>query len=251
MSNLNRFIEAQEKIYDIALSEIKSGNKRSHWMWYIFPQLKGIGKSEMSLLYGIEDFKEAVEYFNHPILRERLIEITTSFLDLEKQDPLSILGKPDDKKLKSCMTLFNEVFKRIGDGNNIYKAVLEKFYNGQLCRRTLQNLNNQLQIFFIKYLYKGSSILSGRKFIEIEAILITNRFGYIYKCIPTFEFHEDNLSDGDQDFYPKVGEHFYYDSKSRIEKHSMTYTEYNLNPIMYFTEMPKLDDYLNRFTLFY
>ncbi len=104
--NLNRFIDAQENIYESALNEIKRGNKSSHWMWYVFPQYKGLGYSSTSQKYAITCIEEASMYFNHPILGRRLIEITNAFLNIENKSAYEILGDPDYLKMKSCMTLF-------------------------------------------------------------------------------------------------------------------------------------------------
>src|SRR5437763_17188659 len=103
-STLKRFIDAQEKSYAIALSEIKRGRKQSHWMWYIFPQIKGLGFSETSMYYAIEDIEEAEAFFKHPVLSSRLIEISKELLKLESNNAHQILGSPDDIKLHSSMT---------------------------------------------------------------------------------------------------------------------------------------------------
>lgn len=139
MSDLNRFIKAQEGVYETALSEIKAGNKTSHWMWYISPQIRGLERSGMSYKYGIKDRKEADDYLNHPILGKRLKEISAELLKLKNSNPTAILGTPDDMKLKSCMTLFNEV---IEDETNIFNEVLQKFYYGTPDKRTKKILNN-------------------------------------------------------------------------------------------------------------
>src|SRR6186713_3261128 len=104
--NLERFIDAQEASYEIALSEIKSGRKRSHWMWYIFPQIQGLGFSDISKFYAIKDLDEAENFLNHPVLGKRLIDICNELLALPGNDANAILGSPDDLKLKSSMTLF-------------------------------------------------------------------------------------------------------------------------------------------------
>src|SRR5579885_2152596 len=106
-NNLSRFLEAQKKDFEIALHEIKKGKKTQHWMWYIFPQIKGLGFSEMSKYYAIRDKAEAQEYLNHEILGARLIEISTALLNLNTNDPVSVFGSIDSVKLKSSMTLFS------------------------------------------------------------------------------------------------------------------------------------------------
>src|SRR5690606_4454253 len=127
MIDLTRFLSAQERDYPIALSEIKSGYKRSHWMWYIFPQLEGFGRSSTSQYYGLKGFEEAIEYYKHPILGSRLKEISNAFLALDKCDPREILGRPDDRKLKRCMTLFDAVAK-VTDDESVFAEVIAKFY---------------------------------------------------------------------------------------------------------------------------
>lgn len=132
--DLNRFIKAQETSFEEALSEIKSGRKRSHWMWYIFPQYKGLGFSEKSTYYSINHLDEAKAYLNHPILGERLKFITNELLALNENNANKVFGRPDDLKLKSCMTLFATIDT---SEENIFNAVLDKFFNGQPDLKTL------------------------------------------------------------------------------------------------------------------
>ncbi|MDO4556554.1 MAG: DUF1810 domain-containing protein [Lachnospiraceae bacterium] len=124
-SNLERFIKAQERNYNTALSEIKSGYKRSHWIWYIFPQIQGLGFSEISRVYAIKDKEEAQAYINHPVLGARLIEITKALLELDSNNASEVMGYPDDLKLKSSMTLFSMV-----SDNLVFQGVLDKFFEG-------------------------------------------------------------------------------------------------------------------------
>ena len=105
-NGVERFITPSDEDYETALEEIKKGHKYSHWIWYIFPQLKGLGRSFMSEYYGIKDLKEAKEYLNHQILGQRLIEITECLSNLEINDPIEVFGSIDAVKVKSCMTLF-------------------------------------------------------------------------------------------------------------------------------------------------
>ena len=116
--NLERFINAQENSYQIALKEIKNGEKRSHWMWFIFPQIDGLGMSSISKEYSIKNHQEGKDYLNHNILGKRLIEITNALMKLENKSARSILGYPDDLKLKSSMTLF----KIISSNNDIFSG---------------------------------------------------------------------------------------------------------------------------------
>ena len=134
--NLNRFIYAQENIYEIALNEIKRGNKSSHWMWYVFPQYKGLGYSSTSQKYAITCIEEAAMYFNHPILGRRLIEITNAFLNLENKSAFEILGNPDYLKMKSCMTLFNSIQAE----SEVFSKVINKYYLGLECPKTISQI---------------------------------------------------------------------------------------------------------------
>ncbi len=131
---LNRYIEAQETDYDIALSEIKDGRKRSHWMWYIFPQIQGLGFSSTSKYYGIKSLQEAEAYLKHPVLSARLISICKALLALKSNSASQIFGSPDDLKLKSSMTLFAAV----PDANPVFQQVLDKFYRGAKDQQTLR-----------------------------------------------------------------------------------------------------------------
>ena len=132
MDKLDTFIKAQENTYDIALNEIKNGRKRSHWMWYIFPQIKGLGMSDASRFYGIDGVIEARAYLDNEILGARLREITGELLKLNENNPFDIFGTIDTIKLKSCMTLFNYV-----SDEDIFMDVLEKFYNGEIDDKTI------------------------------------------------------------------------------------------------------------------
>src|SRR5689334_5134308 len=107
--NLQRFIDAQQNDYPVALEEIKSGRKRSHWMWYIFPQIQGLGLSYTSKFYALADLNEAAAVFKHPLLGPRLMTISNELMKLETNDANAIFGKPDDRKLQSSMTLFSLV----------------------------------------------------------------------------------------------------------------------------------------------
>ncbi|WP_426091491.1 DUF1810 domain-containing protein [Flavobacterium sp. DSR3-2] len=136
-TELIRFLEAQNQVYLKALSELKKGKKDTHWMWYIFPQLKGLGSSETAHFYGIKDWNEATEYLQHPVLGQHLIEISLVVLQLEGKTASEIFGTPDDLKLRSCMTLF----ATIENANPVFAKVLEKYFNSIPDERTLQLLN--------------------------------------------------------------------------------------------------------------
>ena len=136
MADLERFLKAQEYSYDTALKEIKNGKKVSHWMWYIFPRIAGLGTSSTAMYYAIKDKKEAEEYISNPVLWNRILEISSALLSIDSSDPYEVMGYPDNRKLKSSMTLFYEV-----SGNEIFKKVLDKFYNGEEDGFTLEKLN--------------------------------------------------------------------------------------------------------------
>lgn len=137
--NLNRFVDAQRNSYSVALREIQNGAKVSHWMWYIFPQLRALGKSQMATFYGIENFKEAKMYLAHPLLGERLREISEALLTLESDDPYRVMGSIDGTKLCSSMTLFAEV-----DGyDSVFGRVIDKFYKGCKDDKTLRLLSEE------------------------------------------------------------------------------------------------------------
>lgn len=135
MEGIDRFIKAQEKSYNQALEEIKNGRKRSHWIWYIFPQLKGLGSSEISRYYAIRSRNEAEEYIKHPVLGSRLIEISNELLKLDTNNADDVMGWPDNMKLKSSMTLFALV-----SDNDVFRRVLDKFFDGEMDEFTVQNL---------------------------------------------------------------------------------------------------------------
>ena len=139
--DLDRFLEAQKISYDIALTELKGGYKRSHWMWYIFPQLKGLGYSTRAKYYGIENIEEAIMYMAHPVLSERLYEISETLLQIDNSDPYDVMGEIDGEKLCSSMTLFAEV---VGY-DSVFGRVLEKFYGGNRDINTVIILNKQYE----------------------------------------------------------------------------------------------------------
>lgn len=130
--NISRFIEAQERIYPIALRELQEGHKRSHWMWYIFPQLKGLGHSYNAKFYGISGTEMASEYLEDQILGQRLREVSAAILNLPTDDAVEVFGGIDSRKLKSSMTLFDLV-----SPNDIFAQVLDKYFNGQRDKKTL------------------------------------------------------------------------------------------------------------------
>lgn len=134
-TGLQRFIEAQNDSYDQALKEIRNGRKLTHWIWYIFPQMKGLGFSYNSEYYGITSLQEAKDYLENELLRKRLFKITESLLMHKGKDIESIMGDIDAMKLKSSMTLFDAV-----QPGSVFGEVLDEFYGGERCRRTLEKI---------------------------------------------------------------------------------------------------------------
>lgn len=124
--DLERFVAAQDGVYPTVCSELRAGAKRSHWIWFIFPQLRGLGRSPAAQRYGITSLAEAGAYLRHPVLGSRLRECATLLLAHQGRSATSILGYPDDLKVRSSMTLF----ARAGD-DAVYRAVLDAFYDGR------------------------------------------------------------------------------------------------------------------------
>ena len=137
--SLQRFIDAQQSDYETALSEIKRGRKQSHWMWYIFPQIQGLGFSSTSKLYAIRNLQEAQEYLNHPLLGKRLKEITDVLINLPSNNAHEIFGSPDDVKLKSSMTLFAS----LPDADPVFESALKKFFKGEKDAKTLSIIKDE------------------------------------------------------------------------------------------------------------
>lgn len=135
---IDRFLEPQRTAYPIALEEVHNGRKVSHWMWYIFPQLRGLGQSNVAWYYGIEDLSEAKAYLEHPVLGKRLWEITRATLELTETDPMKIFGWPDNMKFRSCMTLFAQVSE-----DDMFEKALNKFFGGREDSMTLELLKQK------------------------------------------------------------------------------------------------------------
>ncbi|WP_163409753.1 DUF1810 domain-containing protein [Flavobacterium ajazii] len=139
-NDLTRFLEAQNKLYLTALSELKKGKKETHWMWFIFPQIKGLGRSEMSELYAIENLQQSEEFLAHPILRKHIIESAEVLLSFKMKSVESIFGDLDARKLQSSMTLFS-----LTDNTNpVFQEVLDAFFSGQFDPLTLSILNEMM-----------------------------------------------------------------------------------------------------------
>jgi len=142
LDGLERFVQAQEGSYARALQEIKNGRKTSHWMWYIFPQLSGLGHSQTARYYAIRDRAEAAAYMAHPVLGSRLLEISSELLKLKSSDAREIMGWPDDLKLKSSMTLFGLVSRE-----PVFRQVLEQYFGGEEDQYTVQAISRQADVF--------------------------------------------------------------------------------------------------------
>jgi uncharacterized protein (DUF1810 family) len=137
--NLNRFVAAQERDYASALSELNSGRKRTHWMWYIFPQIAGLGVSSNATYYAISGLEEADAYLRHHVLGPRLLECAGAVMSIEGRSAKEIFGAPDDRKLRSSATLFGSV----SGPDSMFHHVLRKYYQGAFDRRTLELLKTR------------------------------------------------------------------------------------------------------------
>lgn len=135
---IERFVQAQNEVYPRALKEIKSGGKQTHWMWFIFPQITGLGLSMTSILFSIKDVEEAKEYLKHPLLGQRLREISHALLELKTDNATEVFGSTDAMKLRSCMTLFDVV-----EPETVFDKVLMKFFDGIRDKKTLKILAEQ------------------------------------------------------------------------------------------------------------
>lgn len=133
---LERFVEAQEDVFAEVLDELRAGRKRGHWMWFIFPQMKGLGSSAAAAYYGIGSLDEAAAYLRHPVLGPRLVECTQLVNEVEDRSIHEILGSPDDLKFRSSMTLF----ARAAEDDTVFRAALKKYFGGEPDRLTLELL---------------------------------------------------------------------------------------------------------------
>jgi len=137
-NSLNRFIQAQQKVYPQVLKELQYGQKTSHWMWFIFPQIDGLGHSSTAKYYSLKTIKEAKEYLTHPVLGKRLLECSKIILEIENKTADDIFGYPDNAKLKSSMTLLNFVSPE----HKEFAEVLKKYFSGKQDEQTLSILQN-------------------------------------------------------------------------------------------------------------
>lgn len=140
MYDLSKYKLAHQRDYEIALSEIQNGRKLSHWMWYIFPQLKGLGKSTTSEYYGIQNLDEAKEFLVDDYLGAHLVEISYALLEIDCNEAKTVMGRPDDMKLKSSMTLFSLA----ATDEEVFQKVLDKFFGGKADYRTIKLLEKRL-----------------------------------------------------------------------------------------------------------
>ena len=136
--NLSRFINAQEGVFESVLAELRNGQKRTHWMWFIFPQIDGLGQSTISRYYSIKSRDEARQYFKHPVLGVRLLKCAELLIAIEAKSASEIFGSPDDQKLKSSMTLFATV----ADSEAVFVHVLEKYFDGKRDEKTISLLDS-------------------------------------------------------------------------------------------------------------
>ena len=132
--HLDRFVQAQDRTYESALTEIRNGRKRSHWMWFIFPQFEGLGSSAQSVFFSIKRIAEAKAYLAHPLLGPRLIECAGAVLAIDGRSAIDIFGSPDDMKLRSSATLF----ARASPDGSVFHRVLDKYFGGRADDKTLR-----------------------------------------------------------------------------------------------------------------
>jgi DNA polymerase-3 subunit epsilon len=166
--DISRFLEAQDKGhagYEAALTEIKHGRKQSHWIWYIFPQLKGLGRSSTAEYYGIDGLSEAKAYLADATAGKRLVEISTALCRLDETDPIKIFGDTDAMKVKSCMTLFLQADR----GNPIFQKVLDQYYGGQLDANTLSLLGqNNMEATYCGVEFPGGNKLYSYRTSDLK-----------------------------------------------------------------------------------
>ena len=197
--DIDRFVNAQDSetyTYADALNEIKEGHKQGHWIWYVFPQIKGLGHSYSSEFYGIASKEEASAYLKHPVLGKRLRDITCALLDSNNPSAFNILGFPDVLKVQSCMTLFDLV-----SPNDIFNDVLEKYYEGKRCEKTMSRLGgreekakNVVKMSRVTISKDGIILLTDyQKEVKMEPIVkavyllfLKHPEGIAFKCLPDY-----------------------------------------------------------------
>jgi uncharacterized protein (DUF1810 family) len=134
--NLQRFVDAQSQTYDQALAELRAGAKRTHWMWFVFPQLTGLGRSGMAQRFAISGLEEALAYVGHPTLGRRLVEVSRALTNLDTADPVEVFGPVDAQKLRSSMTLF----ALAAPDEPVFREVLDHYFDGELDETTTSRL---------------------------------------------------------------------------------------------------------------
>lgn len=204
--DLDRFVNAQDSetyTYADALNEIKEGHKQGHWIWYVFPQIKGLGHSYKSEFYGISSKEEAKVYLEHPILGKRLRDITQALLDCNNPSAFNILGFPDVLKVQSCMTLFDMV-----SPCDIFNNVLDRYYEGKRCEKTIKRMGfrdeknkNAIKISRLTIAKDCTILLSDyKKEVKMEPIVkaiyllfLKHPEGIAFKCLPDYRKELANI----------------------------------------------------------
>ena len=172
--DLIRFVEAQEDHFAQALAEISSGRKRSHWMWFIFPQIDGLAFSSTSKRYSIKSVEEAKAFLNHPVLGPRLLECMDAVVRVEGRSATDIFGSPDDLKLRSCATLFASV----SPPNSVFERVIDKYYQGERDGKTLQLLGSDAGII------KFTHLMSPAARVPMGMPRFPNQRRWCCSCLP-------------------------------------------------------------------
>jgi uncharacterized protein (DUF1810 family) len=137
--NVGRFVQAQERDYEQAISELRTGRKQSHWMWYVFPQFRGLGRSSTAERYAIKSVEEAEAYLRHAILGPRLLESVQTTLNIANRSAFEVFGSPDDMKLRSCATLFASV----SPSGSVFEQLLDRYFGGKPDDKTLYLLGRK------------------------------------------------------------------------------------------------------------
>ena len=194
-NNLERFIKAQESEFKTALAEIKSGHKRSCWMWYIFPQIQGLGSSGTAMYYAIEDYEEDKAYLETAVTNAILRESTEKLLQLESDDATRVMGWPDDLKLRSSMTLFALAAKE----NEVFRRVLDKFFDGKLDAQTVDILDMRYLVMRIDEPDFGcEGRPDGVEQMAKVTLLKLNSEEEIQLEIPDAELYQKEINEGNE-----------------------------------------------------
>lgn len=162
-----RFIDAQARNYEQALSELKNGRKETHWMWYVFPQLRFLGRSQTAYYYGIKDEQEGIEYCNNKILYDRYVECCKALDSLEQTNPVAIMGAVDALKLRSSLTLFYMVDHK---NKQLFKKLIDKFYMGEMDENTIKYIEQERKVYMKLNDEPFEQISNGKKSIEVRLL---------------------------------------------------------------------------------